>query len=132
MACICCSDSLKDLNPRKCSECITNLDSTICRDCLPELLHINCGDCSSSLDSSFSDSSSDAKYSCNLFLQSCKIFEQPKVNCRIKHADLDIYCVKHWLEGQPARIERYIEKGHVYGHKDSRFVLVSVKTGKFE
>ena len=83
MACICCSDSLKDLNPRKCSECITNLDSTICRDCLPELFHINCGDCSSS-----SDSSSDAKYSCNLFLQSCEIFEQPKVNCRIKHADL--------------------------------------------
>ena len=83
MACICCSDSLKDLNPRKCSECITNLDSTICRDCLPELFHINCRDCSSS-----SDSSLDAKYSCNLFLQSCEIFEQPKVNCRIKHADL--------------------------------------------
>ena len=83
MACICCSDSLKDLNPRKYSECITNLDSTICHDCLPELFHINCGDCSSS-----SDSSSDAKYSCNLFLQCCEIFEQPKVNCRIKHADL--------------------------------------------
>ena len=33
-------------------------------------------------------SSSDAKYSCNLFLQSCEIFKQPKVNCRIKHADL--------------------------------------------
>ena len=83
MACICCSDSLKNLNPRKCLECITNLDSTICHDCLPELFHINCGDCLSS-----SDSSSDAKYSCNLFLQSCEIFKQPKVNGRIKHADL--------------------------------------------
>ena len=83
MACICCSDSLKDFNLRKCSECIRNLDSTTCPDCLPELFHINCGDCSSS-----SDSSSDAKYSCNLFLQSCEIIEQPKVNCRIKHADL--------------------------------------------
>ena len=47
------------------------------------LFDITCGDCSSS-----SDSSTDVKYSCNLFLQSCEIIEQPKVNCRIKYADL--------------------------------------------